>query len=183
VSGSSVAKTTCKLLTAIRYLYEINALEELEDLCEANLMAADTLGDHGHATDIKASTLSHQASLYESIGQVERAIDLNMRGYNMRLAERPRKGGLLGGFEQNLAYNHNTANKHEVALTWFEKSRETWITWNVSEGRQEDWPTVTKKNTARCLVYLGRYNEAQTLLDTSIKEFKREKLLNWAMLA
>ncbi|KAL5331837.1 hypothetical protein ACEPPN_001375 [Leptodophora sp. 'Broadleaf-Isolate-01'] len=106
--------------------------------------------------------------MYENIGKVEQAIELNTKGYNMRLEEKPLKGG-LGGFEQNLAYNYNTAKQHEKALTWFEK--------------KADWPTVTKKNTARCLVYLGKHGEALTLLDTSIKEFKQEIPLNWAMLA
>lgn len=121
--------------------------------------------------------------MYESTGQVQKAIELNMKGYEMRLAERPLKGGLLGGFEQNLAYNYNTANDHETALTWFEKSRDTWTAENVKEGRGADWPTVTKKNMARCLVYLGQYDKAQELLDISITEFKEEKSLNWAMLA
>ena len=143
----------------------------------------ETLGDQKQAIDIKASTLSHQASMYESIGKVEKAIELNLRGYNMRLEENPLKSGLVGGFEQNLAYNYNTANRHETALSWFEESRNTWTSWNLRAGREADWPTVTKKNTARCLVYLGRHDEALTLLDTSIKEFKQEKPLNWAMLA
>jgi tetratricopeptide (TPR) repeat protein len=143
----------------------------------------DTLDDQEQAIDIKASTLSHRANMYESIGRVEEAIELNTKGYNMRLKEEPCKGGLLGGFEQNLGYSYNTGNQHETALKWFEKSRVTWTEWNVKEDREADWPTVTKKNTARCLVYLGRYEEAQSLLDVSIREFKQEKPLNWAMLA
>ena len=101
----------------------------------------------------------------------------------MRLEERPLKGGLVGGFEQNLGYNYNTANEHETALAWFEKSRDTWIAWNIKGGREADWPTVTKKNMARCLVYLEQYDKAQELLSTSIAEFKQEEPLNWAMLA
>ncbi|KAL6832199.1 P-loop containing nucleoside triphosphate hydrolase protein [Trichoderma camerunense] len=174
----------CELLVDCqRYLYEINAFKELEDVCELNLLAVETLNDQEQAIDIKASTLSHQANMYESIGRVEEAIELNTKGYNMRLEEEPRKGGLLGGFEQNLGYNYNTANQHEKALMWFERSYITWAEWNEKEGREADWPTVTKKNTARCLVYLGRYEEAQSLLDISIREFKQEKPLNWAMLA
>ena len=143
----------------------------------------ETLGDQEQANDIKASTPSYQASMYESIGKVEQAIELNTKGYNMRLEEKPLKGGLLGGFEQNLVYNYNTANQHETALTWFEKSRDTWTAWNVKEGRKADWPIVTKKNTARCLLYLGKHDKALILLDTSIKGFKQEKPLNRAMLA
>ncbi|PGH27214.1 hypothetical protein AJ80_01171 [Polytolypa hystricis UAMH7299] len=35
-----------------------------------------------------------------------------------------------------------------MALLWFERSRDTWIDWNIKEGRVADWPTVTKKNMA-----------------------------------
>lgn len=121
--------------------------------------------------------------MYESIGKVDEAIQLNIEGRNMRLEETQFKGGLIGGFEQNLGYNYNTANQHDTALEWFNRSRDTWIAWNVQEGRDADWPTVTKKNTARGLMYLGRYDEAQTLLDTAIKEMRQEKPLNWAMMA
>lgn len=152
-------------------------------MCEVNLLAVETLGDKEQANDITAWTLSLQASMYESTGKAQKAIELNMKGYEMRLGEVPLKGGLLGGFEQNLAYNYNTANDHETALRWFEKSRDTWIAWNIKEGREADWPTVTKKNMARCLVYLDQYDRAQELLDISINEFKQEKALNWAMLA
>lgn len=124
-----------------------------------------------------------QASSYESTGRVEEAIQLNLQGYEMRLAESPRKGGLLGGFEQNLGYNYNTTNQHDTALQWFEKSRDTWTAWNLQQGREADWPAVTKTNMARCLVYLRRYLEAGEVLGDAIAQFKEEEVVNWAMLA
>ncbi|PIG79027.1 hypothetical protein AARAC_003611 [Aspergillus arachidicola] len=166
-----------------RYLYETNAVEELKDVCEVNLLAVETIDNSELATDIRASTLSHQASMYKSTGGVHKAIELNIKGYSMRLGERPLKGGLLGGFEQNLGYSYNTANDHHTALTWLERSRDTWIASNVKQGREADWPTVTTKNIARCFVYLGHYDKARELLDIAIYEFKLEKPLNWAMLA
>ncbi|KAJ4161669.1 uncharacterized protein LMH87_007695 [Akanthomyces muscarius] len=166
-----------------RYLFEVNALDELEDVCTVTLLAAKALIDEERATNITASTLSIQASMCESTSNVEKAIELNMKGYEMRLAENPIKGGLLGGFEQNLAYNFNTANQHKEAVEWFNKSKKRWIAWNVQEGRAADRPTVTKKNTARCLFYLGRYREAESLVKVSKTEFRNEKVLNWAMLA
>ncbi|KAL7944840.1 hypothetical protein V8C42DRAFT_64111 [Trichoderma barbatum] len=83
--------------------------------------------------------------MYESIGKVEEAIELNTKGYNMRLEEEPRKGGLLGGFEQNLGYNYNTANQHETALLRFEKSCVTWTRWNVKEGREAAGPRSQRR--------------------------------------
>ncbi|KAE8313083.1 hypothetical protein BDV41DRAFT_577036 [Aspergillus transmontanensis] len=174
----------CKLLQDCkRYLYETNAVEELEDVCEVNLLAVETLDNSELATDIAASTLSHQVSMYESTGGVHKAIELNAKGYKMRLGERPLKGGLLGGFEQNLGYNYNTANDHHTARTWFERSRDTWIALNVKQGREADWPTVTMRNMARCFVYLGQYDKARELLDMAINEFKRGQPFNWAMMA
>lgn len=152
-------------------------------MCELNLLAVETLDNSDLATDIAASMLSHLANMYESTGKVHKAIELNSKGYNMRLGEKPLKGGLLGGFAQNLGYNYNTANEHHMALTCFESSKDTWIAWNIKQGREADWPTVTKKNMARCFVYLGQYDKARELLDIAINEFKLEKPLNWAMLA
>ncbi|KAM0666628.1 hypothetical protein ACQRIU_004483 [Beauveria bassiana] len=181
---ASSVSTFCELLRDCqRYLYEANALDDLEDVCKVNLWAAEKITNEEQAADLIAWTLSLQASMYESIGKVETAIDLNLRGYEMRLAEKPLKHSLLGGFEQNLAYNYNTANQHEKALEWFIKSKDRIVAWNLEEGREADWPTVTKKNMARCLVYLGQHAEAEKLLNDSITEFKQEKVLNWAMLA
>lgn len=70
-----------------------------------------------------------------------------------------------------------------TALKWFTKSKETFIAWNTREGGPENWPTVTKKNTDRCLFYLGQFDEAEKLLNISIAEFKAEKVRNWAVIA
>jgi tetratricopeptide (TPR) repeat protein len=110
---------------------------------------------------------------------VRLAITLNLQAYGLRLQEAPPKTGLLAGFEQNLGYCYDTANEHATALLWFEKARARW----VEQGKE--WPPMTKMNMARCLVYLGRYKEADELLDGAIGEFKAaaEERVNWAMLA
>ncbi|QYS99428.1 NB-ARC domain-containing protein [Trichoderma simmonsii] len=174
----------CELLVDCqRYLYEINAFKELEDVCELNLLAVDTLDDQEQAIDVKASTLSHQANMYESIGRVEDAIELNTKGYNMRLKEEPRKGGLLGGFEQNLGYNYNTGNQHETALKWFEKSRVTWTEWNVKEDRKRTGLQSQRRILRGVLCIWGgtrRHNHCSMFQSESSS---RRKPLNWAMLA
>jgi hypothetical protein len=65
--------------------------------------------------------------MYESTGKVDKAIELNLKGHKLRVEEVPLKRRLLAGFEQNLAYNYNTANDHETALAWVDKSRDHWI--------------------------------------------------------
>lgn len=159
-------------------MYESNALQELEDLCEANLVAVNTLENKDQTDDLKASILSHQANMYESIGKVDLAIKLNIQGYQMRLNEQHLKQGLLAGFESNLGYNYNTANDHKTSLVWFTKARDRWFTWTASLGRKPDWPTHMETNMARCLFYLNDLAGARQLLDISIAEFLDTKPLN-----
>ncbi len=85
----------------------------------------ETLDNDALAIDFAALTLSHQASIYESTRKVQKAIELNVKGYELRLSEHILKGWLLGGFKPNIAYNYNAASDHEAALTWFEKSRDS----------------------------------------------------------
>lgn len=68
-------------MTRYRYVYEVNALKELEDMCEANLAAIETIDNREQAADLAAWTLSLQASMYESTGRVRKAIELNTKGY------------------------------------------------------------------------------------------------------
>lgn len=154
-------------------------------MCAMSHVAIESLrlSDEAHANDITAWTWSLQANMYESTGKVDKAIELNLKGHKLRLEEVPLKLRLIAGFEQNLAYNYNTANDHESALAWFEKSRDSAIASSVQEGRGELWSDVTKKNMARCLLYLGQDDKAQDLLNVSINGFREEKPLNWAMLA
>nr|POE54252.1 hypothetical protein CFP56_63555 [Quercus suber] len=116
VTGQRVLDLTCVADVRKDTFYEINALPDLNDVCEVNLQAVEIMTDRKTAVNVKASTLSHQASMYESIGKVEQAIGLITQGRNMHLPEGPIKGGLLGGFEQNLGYNYNMANQHEESL-------------------------------------------------------------------
>ncbi|KAK6507665.1 hypothetical protein TWF481_006087 [Arthrobotrys musiformis] len=174
----------CELLKGCqRYLYEANQLTDLEDLCEANILAVATLENKSHKQDLMAHIYSQQSNLYESIGKVELAIELNLKAYALRQSEVPLKPILLAGFENNLGYNYNTANQHETALEWFSKSRDRWFAWELSQGNEANWPAFLKKNMGRCLVYLNRFSEARSLLQLSLKEFRSVKPLNWAMIA
>ncbi|KEZ45512.1 hypothetical protein SAPIO_CDS1836 [Scedosporium apiospermum] len=174
----------CELLKECqRYMYESNALQDLRELCECNLIAANTLDDGERTTDLVAVIYSHQANLEESLGNPLKAIELNKKGYEMRLRESELKQGLLAGFESNLGYNYNTANDHKSALQWFHKARDRWYQWMADQGKEPDWPTHMKANTARCLVYLDNLAEARRILDVCIPEFKVAAPLNWGMLA
>lgn len=56
------------------------------------------------------------ANMCETIGRVDEAIALNLKGHLLRMQEVPLKLR-LAAFEQDIAYNYNTANDHETALS------------------------------------------------------------------
>ena len=167
----------------IRYLYEANALTDLESLCDVNLVAVETLEAGPRKDDLKASTMSHQANLAESLGNAEKAVDLNKKVYEIRLQENPKKHVLLCYVSNNLGYCHNTANDHKSALRWFQRSRDWWAAFVGIQGETRDCPSFILKNTARCMTYLNDLEEAKTMLDIAIPQLKNAKPLNWAMLA
>lgn len=158
-------------------------VEDLSKVLDVNSAAIDMLDEGPEKADAKATILSHQANLAESLGTPERAIELNMQGYHIRLHEAEPKQNLISFFENNLAFCHNTANKHAEALTWFEKSRDRWISEVQSPEETPPYPAFIKKNISRCLVYLGELTAARELLSEAVHELKSAKPLNWAMLA
>ncbi|KID94052.1 pfs domain-containing protein, partial [Metarhizium majus ARSEF 297] len=174
----------CKLLAQCqRFLYESNALTELESLCHVNLVAVNTLEDGPQKNDLKATIMTHQANLAESLGNAEKAIELNKGAYEIRLYENPLREVLLCYIANNLGYCHNTANDHKTALEWFQRSRNWWPASVESQGATRDCPPFILKNTGRCMVYLNDFKGAKQFLNISIPQLKNSKPSNWAMLA
>ncbi|KAI4681756.1 uncharacterized protein J4E84_007351 [Alternaria hordeiaustralica] len=168
----------CELVNqSQRFLYETNLMNDLKKLCEINTIAVDTLDEADRRDDLKASVLSHQANLYESIGKVDQAIEWNQQAYQIRLNQKPPKYHLISSFENNLGFCYNTANKHDTAFEYFKKAEATW------HGQGLPCPVVILKNMARGLLYLKRLDEARALLKTCIDGFRNEDTLNWAMVA
>ena len=166
-----------------RFLYEANALTDLESVCDVNFVAVETLEDGPHKDDLRATAMSHQANLSESLGDVAKAIHLNKRVYDIRLKEKPQKLQLLGYVSNNLGYCHNTANDHKKSLEWFQISRRWWVTLVDTQPETHGCPPFILKNTARCMVYLNNLEGAKDMLEISMPKLKNAKPLNWAMLA
>ncbi|KAK2595619.1 hypothetical protein QQS21_006666 [Conoideocrella luteorostrata] len=117
----------CDLLTTCqRFLSEINEIKELQNLCEINLRALDTLENGPKKMDLKASILSHQAQALESLGDPVKAIELNIQVWKIRFQEDPKDKIMLRNTANNLGYCHSTANRHEESQVWHEKSRYWW---------------------------------------------------------
>ncbi|KAJ8131316.1 hypothetical protein O1611_g2307 [Lasiodiplodia mahajangana] len=174
----------CELLKDCqRYLYESNAFDELDDMCDVNLVAVETLDDKGKINALLPHIYSQQANMHEGLGNAEKSIELNKKGYQIRLNENPINQVLCYGFESNIGYTYNTANKHQDAMEWFEKARNRWIEFVDENGNQDSYPAILKKNMARCFFYMDDLPKARSLLDTAIAEFQAEKPFNWGMMA
>ncbi|OAQ95981.1 hypothetical protein LLEC1_02850 [Akanthomyces lecanii] len=171
------------LILGLWYLYETNSLEDMRLLCDVNLAAVSSLANSPQKSDMRASILSHQANLAESLGEAQEAIQLNKSAYEIRLEERPMKQRLLCYISNNIGYCYNTANDHKHSLKWFQRSQHWWAA-SVGDGEEtQECPAFILKNTARCMVYLDDFNGASHLLDVAISRLKTEQPSNWAMLA
>ncbi|KAJ2993997.1 hypothetical protein NUW58_g1673 [Xylaria curta] len=174
----------CELLKDCqRYLYESNAFQDLEDMCNVNLIAVGTLSDRKRVNDLLPHIYSQQANMSEGLGDAEEAIKLNKKGYEIRLREDPINHRLCYGFEANMGYTYNTANEHSVSMQWLEKAGKRWVQFVDKSGDENSYPTVLKKNMARCLFHMGKVPEAKLLLDSAIAEFRVAKPFNWGMMA
>jgi tetratricopeptide (TPR) repeat protein len=152
-------------------------MDDLQKLCDVNTVAVKTVANQDLQADLKASVLSHQANLYESLGKVDDAIKWNNEAYDIRLHEEPPKYHLIASFENNLGVCFNTANDHVRALEYFRKALAR------GDSQTMECLLVTKKNEARCLLYLDKLEEAKVRLFAIFAEFRRADLLNWAMIA
>ncbi|KAI0437937.1 hypothetical protein F4803DRAFT_536882 [Xylaria telfairii] len=190
VEESTISKTFlptrefCALLSSCeRFLSETNSMTELEALSAINWGALQKLGDTPRKSDLEVAILSHQAQAAESIGNPIKAIELNQQCYSIRLHEEPPNHMLLCFVANNLGYCHNTANLHQESERWYETSKSHWDKVGKKDEEVRDRPARHIKNHARCLVYLGKHQEAKEMFDISISRLMSEKPLNWAMLA
>ncbi|KAF4992903.1 hypothetical protein FGRMN_6846 [Fusarium graminum] len=166
-----------------RYLFEVNLLDDLEMMCQVNLTAVKTLEDKNVATEVHASTLTHLAQMYETLGDSKRAVELNEESLDLRFTERPLRLYLISSTQNNLGFTYDTANEHEKALTMLERSLATLNKAMKKEGKTSTRDAVITANTARSLFYHKRFEEAREHVEAAIQEFKTEVQLNWGGLA
>ncbi|KAG9250320.1 pfs domain-containing protein [Emericellopsis atlantica] len=166
----------CDLLNRCqRYFFEIKAAEDCQKTCDVNHIAVEQLEDGPRKEDYKATILSHEAQMVESLGDAERAIRLNEKGYVIRLAERPRNKVVLCYTAANLGYCYSAANKPAIAVEWLDKAREWW-------GDLPNFPLNIVANKARCFIQLGEFEKAKSLADSCMTEMQDVDRVNWATL-
>ncbi|KAK2601535.1 hypothetical protein QQS21_004920 [Conoideocrella luteorostrata] len=185
----------CILLEiAQRFLSETNNMKECMNLCQANLRALKRLGQDPEQADFEAAILSHQAQATESLGDPEKAIELNKEVYNIRLKqEQVQKPGnstaelktaktRLAKVANNVGYCCDTANIHEEAKKWFIKSEEIWTSMINDKLEEQPRPARHVANHARCLTYLRNFDEeVESKFKMAIIELQNEDPINQAI--
>ena len=126
--------------------------------------------------DFKATIISHEAQMVESLGGAQKAIHLNQKGYEIRLAEQPQNRVVLCYTAANLGYCYSSANNPALAVEWLDKAREWW-------GDLPSYPPNIVANKARCFVQLGNFGKAKELIDFFMAEIQDVDRVNWATLS
>jgi hypothetical protein len=159
-----------------RYFYETNAMDECERTCDINMTAVEQLESGPQKEDFKATIISHQGQMAESLGYPERAVQLHSEGYKIRIAEVPLNRRLLCFTAANIGYSSSSANNHAAGLEWHNKAIEWW-------GDLPIFPLSILGNKARWLVYLGDFESAELLIRDFISQAQNAEYTNWAMVA
>lgn len=171
-----IGKPGLQLTSLYRFFYETNAMGECEKTCGINMTAAEQLPAGPQRKDIKATIISHQAQMAESLGYSDKAVLLNKEGYKIRLAEEPRNARLLCFTAANLGYCSSAAGDNAAGLEWHNKALDWW-------GSLPDFPPNILANKARCLVLLGDFPAAKELIDIFMLQIRNASFTNWAMSA
>lgn len=114
--------------------------------------------------------------MVESLGDAQKAIGLNQKGYEIRLAEKHRNRVVLCYTAANLGYCYSSANNPALAVEWLDKAREWW-------GDLPNYPPNILANKARCFVQLGDFEKASELIDVFMSEIQDAERVNWATLS
>ncbi len=125
-------------------------MDECERTCALNMTAVEQLPASPQKEDFKATVLSHQAQMAESLGNPERAVQLNAERYKIRLAEVPLNQRLHCFTAETLGYCFSSANDHDAGLEWHNKAIEWW-------GDLPNIPPNILGNKARCLTFLKEF--------------------------
>ena len=142
-----------------RYLLESFSVEDLEVTCKVNMTAVKLLDPGPEREDLRGTILPHLGQMAECLAQGTRAVRLHEEEYDLRLQDPAKNRKLPSYTSSDLGCSTDTANDHTSALEWFDKSSEWW-------GSESGVGPQILMNKARCLIYLGRYEEARELLDT-----------------
>ena len=112
-------------LTGNRYLLEINAYPELQDLIEVNTLAFSTLAQGDQTIGIRESLTSYRGQLLVRLGRVSEGVEWLKKSYNVRARDIPFNPRELAWAAENAGNGIATINSFSEAIEWHELARVT----------------------------------------------------------
>ncbi|KAI0099689.1 Tetratricopeptide-like helical [Nemania sp. FL0031] len=183
--GFAVRPSYCDLNNACqRYLLEINAYSDLEDLIEVNTMALNTLSPESQTIALQGSLTSHKGQLFIRLGRTEEGVEWLRKSYEIRSHDVPFNDRESAWAAENLANGIATLNNFTEAIEWYERARDHWQTWSNQQAvGTGEWPACIKKSMAMALIWSGDSIRARNMADMALAQIQSTTPYNWAMAA
>lgn len=114
-------------LTGNRYLLEIDAYPELEDLIQVNTLALSTLLQEDQTISIQGSLISHRGQLLVRLGRTSEGVEWLKKSYNVRTSDKPFNPQESAWAAENAGNGIATINSFSDAIKWQELARTHWL--------------------------------------------------------
>lgn len=170
-------------LTGSRYLLEINAYSELEDLIQVNTTALGTLPEADQTINLQGSLTSHKGQLLVRLGTPHEGVKWLRKSYKVRSQLVPLNLRESAWAAENAANGIATVNEFVEAVQWHERARDHWLEWSEKNGQPGIWPAVLKKSMGTTLIWAGERETARIVLNQAIEQIEHSEPYNWAMAA
>ena len=173
-----------KYLKDNRYLLEINAYSELDDLIQVNRIALSSLPKEEQTIGLQGSLTSHTGQLLVRIGKPVEGVEWLKKSYEIRSHDDPFNPRESAWAAENASNGIASLNKFNEAIRWQELARDHWLSWSdqqtVSRG---EYPACLKKSIAMILAWAGQLGRARAICDQAIQQIDSTEPYNWAMAA
>ncbi len=174
----------CRPLINGRYLLEINAYTELEDLIDVNTMALSTLPQEDQTAGVQGSLTSHTGQLLVRLGKPTKGVEWLRKSYEIRSHDQPFNPRESAWAAENAANGIATLNEFPEAIKWYELARDHWLEWSNKQSTDRGaWPACIKKSMGMALVWAGQSKRARDVVDLALQQIESTEPYNWAMAA
>lgn len=158
-------------LVLIRFLLEQHAFQDLEDMVAENQAALDTLTSEDRTYDMLASLPSHLGHMYIRLGQQRKALESALKSRDIRLEDPDGDSREVAWAESNIGQILVTSGSLEDGLKWHTMAKDTWTAYDQKQQPPStSVPPLFPLNIARCLVYMGKLDEAEPIVTSALSQ-------------
>ena len=167
-----------------RYLLEINAYSELDDLIQVNRAALSSLPKEEQAIGLQGSLTSHTGQLLVRIGKRADGVEWLRKSYEIRSHDVPFNPRESAWAAENASNGIASLNKFDEAIQWQDLARDHWLDWsNKQTLMRGEYPACLKKSIAMILAWAGQLERARTYCEQAVQQINSTEPYNWAMAA